>query len=66
MTESNASNAGGGTHAADLSDPAAKTQPAEGGREEVEDGFDPESSGESAASLSWSEQEDSSNESSRP
>ena len=65
MTETNASGAGGGTDTADLSDPAAKTQPAEGGREEVDDGFDPESSGESAASLSWSEEEDS-NPSSKP
>jgi hypothetical protein len=66
MTETNASGAGGGTNTADLSDPAAKTQPAEGGREEVDEGFDPESSGESAASLGWSEQEDSSTPSSNP
>ncbi len=65
MTESNASGAGADTDSADLSDPAAKTQPAEGGREEVDEGFDPESSGESAASLSGSEQEDSSTPSSR-
>lgn len=66
MTETNASGAGGGTDAADLSDPAAKTQPAEGGRAEVEEDFDPESSGQSAGSLGWSEEEDSSTASSRP
>ena len=63
MTDQNTGEPGGGTDAAGLSDPAAKTQPAEGGRAEAEDGFDPESSGETA-SAGWTEREDSSTENS--
>ncbi len=64
MTDQGGGQPGSGTSASDLSDPAAKTQPAEGGRDEVEDGFDPESSGETRTG--WTEQEDSSTEGSRP
>ena len=64
MTDPAGGQPGSGTSASDLSDPAAKTQPAEGGRDEVEDGFDPESSGETPAG--WTEQEDSSTGGSRP
>jgi hypothetical protein len=65
MTEQNSGQAGAGTSASELSDPAAKTQPAEGGRDEVDEGFDPESSGETPRT-GWTEQEDSSTEGSRP
>ena len=43
MTDERMDQAGADTRASDLSDPAAKTQPAEGGREEAEDGAHPES-----------------------
>ena len=49
MTGSDAGQPGGSTAPSDLTDPGSKTQPAEGGRDEAEDGFDPESSGETAS-----------------
>ncbi len=61
MTDSAGGQPGSGTSGSDLSDPAAKTQPAEGGRDEVEDGFDPESSGETGTA-GGTEQEDHSTE----